>query len=398
MIKGLRVVGFKKLHDVTAEFEPFNVLIGPNGVGKSSMLQAIDFLHGLVSSSIEAHLKDQPYNYDDLPSLNQRNKLMSWLVMLDLPRTAIGQDMRAAYFVEVGRKRYPYVSWEGLHKETSQDPHKQELLFVRKGRRSRILNRRTGKDDPLATARLPASILSQLEDDQAYPEAVRVRDFFLGIRSYLLWDAKTLRKPSDAVNAPLGRDGQNLASFLKMLQLKHPQQWSMLVRTVRSFVPILRDIRILGPERGYKSIEVVEAGARRNYVYNHNQISDGILRVLAIASLRFMPDPPTVICLEEPENGVHPQLLGNLIGLLKQLTKRKDSPTQVFIATHSPYVLDHFVEEPECVQVMESNGGDKGARLTKLSTRKDLRLARRTLSKSLGELWYSGILGGGAKD
>lgn len=123
-------------------------------------------------------------------------------------------------------------------------------------------------------------------------------------------------------------------------------------------------------------------------------MSDGVLRLLAITSFLYADTAPSVITLEEPENGVHPELIREVIQILRELTLRKPpNRCQVFFTTHSPYVLDEFFDHPEQVYCMDRPQPQAGARIIRLSDNKQLDLARDTFKKSLGEAWTTGVLG-----
>jgi predicted ATPase len=115
----------------------------------------------------------------------------------------------------------------------------------------------------------------------------------------------------------------------------------------------------------------------------HN-VSDGTLRALAIASALY--GGSSLVVLEEPENCVHPHLLEALMSLAR------DSPPQVILTTHSPYLLDHA--RPEEVYVVEKEGLE--TKVGRLSAMKELKAVRRFLEEggTLGEAWYSGMMGG----
>ena len=123
-------------------------------------------------------------------------------------------------------------------------------------------------------------------------------------------------------------------------------------------------------------------------------MSDGVLRLLAITSLLYLDRIPSVITIEEPENGVHPQLVRAVVQILRELTQRKPpNRCQVFLTTHSPYVLDEFFDHPEEVYCMDRRNPQSGARIVRLSENKQLKLASETFDKSLGEAWTAGLLG-----
>lgn len=120
--------------------------------------------------------------------------------------------------------------------------------------------------------------------------------------------------------------------------------------------------------------------------------------MLAVFSLKYLPNPPKIITLEEPENGVHPHLITRVISHLKELADRKEpNKIQVFLTSHSPYVLNEFADRPEAVHVFEKGTNDPVPHVVSLRERKQVIKAAEGLSRSLGDLWYSNLLGGGAR-
>jgi predicted ATPase len=123
-------------------------------------------------------------------------------------------------------------------------------------------------------------------------------------------------------------------------------------------------------------------------------MSDGVLRLLAVTSLLYLEPIPSVVTFEEPENGAHPQLIREVVQILRDLTHRKPpNRCQVFFTTHSPYVLDEFFDHPEEVYCMDRPHPQADARLVRLSDNKQLNLAKETFGNSLGEAWATGLIG-----
>src|SRR5436309_1297960 len=105
VITGLAIRNFKNLvsipeaQDQLLPLGPLNVLIGPNGCGKSSLLQAIDFLRAFFQSSVEVYLREKGWEYDDLPNLRQEARKITWHLQADLDADAEGR----------GAGRYDYL-------------------------------------------------------------------------------------------------------------------------------------------------------------------------------------------------------------------------------------------------------------------------------------------------
>lgn len=128
---------------------------------------------------------------------------------------------------------------------------------------------------------------------------------------------------------------------------------------------------------------------------NARSLSQGTLVALAILTLAYLPEPPPLVCLEEPDHGLHPRLLRDVRDAIYRLAYpenfgEKREATQVIATTHNPYFLDLFREHPEEIVIAEKDG--LGAKFSRLSDRADL---SEILGEAhLGDVWYSGVLGG----
>jgi predicted ATPase len=400
MITGLAITNFKSLARVPAGEDellpagPLNVLIGPNGCGKSSFLQAIDFLRAFFRSSVEVYLQERGWDYRDLPNLRQTRKTIRWEFYAQLDADESGQgegtyhyliELQPRKHLGVGREWLTYTSTGGVEVE----------LVVRKGRNCLLRNRLTDSLEEFEIISLPASVMSRWEarDRPKYPEAMRFRDWVERFRSYLIWDPKLLRNPDRGRHDEIGQSGEHLASVLGHLKDKNRQAFDKLVRRLRRLFPTLSDISVSGGGWGWRTIRLHE-GNGRPVVFNSEQMSDGVLRLLAVTSLLYLDRVPTVLTFEEPENRVHPQLIREVVQVLRELTQRKPpNRCQVFLTTHSPYVLDEFYDHPEQVYCMDRPQPQAGATIVRLSDNKQLHVARNSFKQSLGEAWTSGLLG-----
>ena len=117
-----------------------------------------------------------------------------------------------------------------------------------------------------------------------------------------------------------------------------------------------------------------------------NRLSDGTLKFLCLLAVLLNPQPPPLICIEEPELGLHPDALSLVAEALAEASER----TQLIVTTHSPALVDAFSGRPEAVVVCErvSHGASELRRLSRKQL--DIWLER----YSLGELWRKGEIGG----
>lgn len=402
MITRFRVQNFKNLVDTGENFAPqdLNVIIGPNGSGKSSLLQAIDFLRAFFMSSVELYLQEKGWDFKDLPNLRQTGKAIQWdlTVKLDADEHGFGEG-RYEYSIRLSPKRYLTIGSEQLSYATPGGSAR--VILHRQGRKVAVWNSKTRELEVGNFPRIPASVISTYDpprDRLKYPELLRFREWVEGFRYFLIWDPKILRTPDRSKHEELGPSGDHLAPLLALIKQRSPEKFDKLLRRVRGLFPYISDISVSGGRTwGWKTIRIHERENGRDVAFNSQQANDGVLRVLAVASLLYVPKPPSVVMFEEPENGIHPQLLREVVQILRELTLRKPpNHCQVFFTTHSPYVLDEFYDHPEEVFVMERSHPQSGASVFQLSTASQITGVKNAF-ESIGEAWFSGLIGGTAR-
>ncbi len=212
-------------------------------------------------------------------------------------------------------------------------------------------------------------------------------------RSYF-FDHKIMAAPTlRSADAELASDGGNLAAVLAALQQRSPASFARveaeLIRLLPEFTGIL-----FQDEPGERVGFTLGIGPEEPPVRAEN-LSQGVLYLLGILVLSLHPKPPAVVCIEEIDRGIHPRMLREVRDALYRLSYPASmgetrEPVQVIATTHSPYLLDLFRDHPEEVVIMQKHGHE--ARFERLSDRADLGELLR--EGSLGDMWFSGILGG----
>lgn len=351
-------------------------------------------------SSIELYLREKGWDYRDLPNLRQTSKAIQWDMEAKLEADEHKQGAGTYnYSIRLSPKRYLTIGSEQL---TFTPPNgSSEVILHRQGRKFEVLNRKTGEMET-SGIRVPASVISTFEpsvDRSKYPEHIRFREWVEGFRYFLIWDPKVLRMPDRNKHEELGPSGEHLAPLLALLRQRDPEKFDKLLSRVRRLFPHVSDISISGGKTwGWKTIRIHERENGRDIAFNSQQTNDGVLRMLAVASLLYISKPPSLVMFEEPENGIHPQLLREVIQMLRELTLRKPPRnSQVFFTTHSPYVLDEFYDHPEEVFVMERPHPLAGATISQLTVASQIASVMESFPKSLGEAWFSGLIGGMAR-
>ena len=208
------------------------------------------------------------------------------------------------------------------------------------------------------------------------------------------FDARALAAAVDTTPLPkLGQDGSMLAAVLDALRDSDPERFEDLNRELNRWLPEFDRILFETPQKGKKSFLV------RTTVGHHrlaaSDLSQGVLFALAFLTLAYLPEPPSIVCFEEPDRGIHPRLLVDIRDAMYRLAfpenyGEKRDPVQVIATTHSPYLLDLYKEHPE--QIVIAHKDEQGAHFERLSEKPHLNEILE--GAPLGEIWYSGILGG----
>ena len=183
----------------------------------------------------------------------------------------------------------------------------------------------------------------------------------------------------------LRHDASNIAAFLLELRENYEGCYALIRDTVRLIAPFFDDFLLRPRTKGKKEqvrLEWQQKGC--DFPFQPNQLSDGTVRFICLATVLLQPDPPATIVVDEPELGLHPYAISVLADLVKSASER----TQVIISTQSPTLLDYF-EPHEIVVVSRQHGRSTFERLY------EDRLASWLEDYSVGELWRKNIVRGG---
>jgi predicted ATPase len=212
------------------------------------------------------------------------------------------------------------------------------------------------------------------------------------MQTYAL-DPSQIAPPSAVNSGPLHPTGAGLAAVLDDLKDNYPERWERLLAEMRNWLPEYDYVLFDKPQAGQKGIVLrMKKGGHR---IPAKDLSQGTLVALALLTLAYSPNPPSLVGLEEIDRGLHPRLLRHLQDALYRLSYPESCgesrpPIQVIATTHSPYLLDMYREHPE--EVVLANKEGVGVEMRRLA---DIDHYHEILGDSpLSEVWYSGVLGG----
>jgi predicted ATPase len=219
-----------------------------------------------------------------------------------------------------------------------------------------------------------------------------VARWLAGFSSYVLNPVALARPVAKGTKPVLESDGNGFPAVLGALKERSDERWAEFVAEVHRLLPEINDLDTCTTDDGRLCYTVTNSSG---LVLRPDNLSQGTLVIIALVALSIDGARPTFLCLEEIERGIHPRLLRDVRDTLYRLSFPADSgdtasPVQVVVTTHSPYLLDLFADNPEDVVLAAKKG--ESAHFQKLSDLPEL--TEMLADGRLGDLWYSGILGG----
>lgn len=367
---------------------PLNVLIGPNGSGKSNLIEAVELLHATPSAFASA-IRDGGGAREWLWKGDGGSGSATIEAIIQGDHSV--RDMRYLLSFTASGSRTE-VSDEVLEEQEKRRPAEPDVFFYyrflagrpvinvrdrgKKGWSERHLERQSLVPDE--------SVLSQRKDPDLYPELTWVGQQFGRIQTFREWSFgryAPLRQPqpADLPIEGLLPDARNLGLILN--QLEHTDTGPEFNRLLNRFLP-----------RYQRMSTLVQGGTVQFYLHENGlkapvpatRLSDGTIRFLAMLALLLSPLPPPLVCMEEPELGLHPDALSLLAGLMVEASGR----TQLIVTTHSDALVSALTEQADSVLVCEHTGGT-------ILRRVESERLRNWLDKyRLGDIWRIGELGG----
>ena len=384
---------------------PLNVLIGPNGSGKSNLIEVI----GLLNRTPE----------DLAEPFRETGGIDEWIwkgaskgssAIIEVTANVPHSGNKLAFnFPSRKRPQDGHTNYVPLRYRLAFRPTNYQLEIVDE----RIDSDSAPKDSvsqPLAEAFFAyengqpklnvrgewqtlrpdeinpqKSVLSQRKDPEQYPELTALGKLFSSFHFYRDWEfgIDTRAREASPADAPadfLEESVRNLALMLNQLNDK-PDTEAQLLKYLKTFYADAESLKttLVG---GRVDIRLQE---RKRYSVSAARLSDGTLRWLALLTILLHPSPPPLVCLEEPELGLHPDVIPPLAELLRDASQRM----QLIVTTHSDALVSELTDIPETVIVCEKENGS-----TTLKRLERKRLAAWLKTYSLGRLWRKGEIGG----
>lgn len=401
MLTRLIVRGFKNLVDVDLHFGPFTCIAGPNGAGKSNLFDAISFLSHLADKSF-ADAARSIRGGEDLKSLfsdPQVGKMFFRAEMLieNLGVDEFGQgaeasatfiyyqlelaleqtsDSTGGYRLKIENEELSYIprreATKNLHFnhnakwlysvvksstrrttfiQTEQDNRRGKLVRLRSDRMQDEEKSRRGGGNATSflASSLPRTVLSSTQNAEETRTAVLVRRELRSWRQLQL-EPSSLRSVDDFESTPrIDASGKHIPAVLNRLSSTNEDS-EVFTQLANSLISLVEDVRAVRVDRdeARRALRFMMKD-RNDLELPASSLSDGTMRFVALSVIELDPEESGLICLEEPENGIHPQRVDAMLDLLLRIAVDatipvgEDNPLkQVIISTHSPSVVKYL--------------------------------------------------------
>jgi predicted ATPase len=424
-IEGFKVRNYRALHNVQMgkfwnendkpALSPMTVVIGKNGVGKSSLFDAFGFLSDCLKQGVEEACDARGRGgFDRIRSRGQTGP-----IEFEVYYRGDGNDRPITYelTIDLDSGGRPYVLHERLRQRRKGQNAGRPLSFlwlhdgkgvVWKGE-SATASRKLDTDDSglgvdaliqnVETTESAETEVVQLDDKRRlgiatlgslkqHPRIAAFRRFIEGwYLSYFTPDAAR-SLPLAGPQKQLNVKGDNIGNVVQYMERDNKERFQKILDQIAKKIP------------GIENIDTQQSPDKRLLLRFNNkgfidpffaqEMSDGTLKVFAYLLLLEDPNPPPFICIEEPENGLYHKLLESLVTEFRAYATAKKHASQVFITTHQPYLVDAL--KPEEVWILEK--GVDGFSTIRRASDNPIVSAMVDQELPLGGLWYSDYLDG----
>jgi len=404
VIEGFRVHNYRALRDVTLgklsnqqlvePLTPFTVVIGKNGVGKSTLFDAFGFVADCLSTDVETACDmKQRGGFDRLRSMGVDEPIRFEIYYREAPNDRPITYELAITLDTTGR---PFVESEVLKQRRKGQKHGRPFPFLRldhgKGtvwageEAVEVQGEEDRAQTPVEltdTRQLGIATLGTLKE---HPRIKRFRDFLKGwYLSYFYPDAAR-SLPSAGPQRHLNIHGDNIGNVVQFMEREHKVRFKSILERIAAKIPGITSIDTQ-PTEDKRLLLRFNDGAFDDPFFAQ-QMSDGTLKIFAYLLLLEDPEPPPFICIEEPENGLYHKLLETLAQEFRLHATGKKNAPQIFVTTHQPYFVDALTPEEVWLIEKSPNGFSTVLRVSELEGVKNL-VAE---GLPLGGLWYSDYL------
>lgn len=358
MIKTFNVDNFKSLNNLSINLQQMTVIVGNNATGKSSILQAIDFVCGCVNDDFSVLLERRGWTVDNIRSKFIRS---------GTARISFGVEVVLEEPVNTtlkwGMVLQPNVAKNQLHlvSEEIVDLDTKETLVQYKASAGGWIKGDKEELSIMPNFVITSSCLKVIQHLHGVDSRLnRLVDFFDNSESFEMLAPDNMRLSSRGVVKNIGETGKNLPSFIR--QMSAEQKNNFMSKLKRIMGARISDVSAsVKGKPGWTLINVKEHYDTGDVEFSSKEISDGILRVLAFIAISEIEPANAIFLLDEVENGINSDYAEAMIDVLSEIYE--ESRHQLVLTTHSTVFLDYVKPEQIVLLYRDQNGSTRADNL-----------------------------------
>lgn len=391
MLTTIRTYNFKSNSNEPISLGKFNVLIGANAAGKSNFVDAIRFVHDVIQIGATRAVSSRQGWENVLTKGKRKAERISTELFYDFKdngdtitiggKTYILLNIR--YAIEIGfTKNKGYINSEILEASFKMNGEIVEEYFKRSRNKVILRTPLTGVGEQSWPVPKQREDIPYVQTEFFSLAAIMFKDFITGWRFYEL-DVNAARLPcADEGENILHGDGKNLAVILDRLRAAPSKAIrERIINTMSLLIPGFESWKIVKQFDGKFCFTVLEKGIKKTFP--PMSLSDGTIRLLSILlALLYQPSSAALICVDEPERYLHPQVLRSIVEIMRDVSVN----TQLVVTTHSPELVK-WLEPNEVLMT------DKIDNMTHIVKAESVDMIEGFLKEfNLDELWLGGYL------
>lgn len=391
-IESIRLKNFKAFRDVHLKEVPaFLVVVGANGAGKSTLFDVFGFLHDCLKGTVRSAM-DKRGRFREVLSRGCEPEKDTILIEIQYRMEITGKERLVTYSVEIGEVAgQPVVLHEVLRYKRGRHGKPFHFLDFLRGEGYAVVNeedftkveeeleRETQKVSPDTLAIKGLGQFERFKAANAFRQLIEnwhVSDFHIS--------SARGRKDAAGDSEHLSESGDNLPLVARLLHEQQPAVFQRILDTMARRVPGVASVEPKLMDDGYLTLRFQDGSFKTPFLDRY--VSDGTIKMFAYLVLLHDPRPHPLLCVEEPENQLYPQLMGELAEEFRSYANRGG---QVFVSTHSPDFLN-AIELQEACWLVKRDG------CTEIHRAKDNAQVAAYMADGdqLGYLWKEGFFDG----
>ena len=355
MLKHLEVNNFKSLVGFKVDFGSTSVIVGNNAVGKSTVLQAIEFFFGAVKEDFGIMLERHSWNVSNVKSKLISSPKMSFSCDIDLEtegkvhsyhwsmslEVKVGDDELKLLSESVdmdGNQLFEYSAKSNIYSAVTDDGNEQIII-------------------PLV---FTSSVMKQIGRNYSGEDLRQFIAYIENFDSFEMLSPGAMRLSSRGSGTTIGMSGQNLPSFIRQMNQEEKNRFGNKLRNLLDNKVSDIEAETKG-KPGWTQIRITENYGDKKISFNSKEMSDGMLRMLAFVAISEIRKPDAVMLLDEVENGINISYAEKLMNIFRSMYQ--DNRHQIIMTTHSTVFLDYVEPENIIYLYRDHDGATKAVSL-----------------------------------